>query len=283
MWSYMYTTGHIKSVWWENTKTIFCWEFWSRVAYRIFFMGGGHTLVWPLGDLVACSPRKCFVFYVRLWHNSGGGGGGGLKLEGGNSSAPPPPPPPLCMQPCGDFTKCLQTWHEHLAKLTRSCSQTSGQPNGQKFSVRELTHTWFHELHMITFFLFFFFSKPAVLTLERGDAVVNWKSLESEEVYMSVSNRFFFAPHLYAFITENGVIKSKKTLFSTCSMGASGSRVHCKVCPVALVALTSCRPFAILLSVDPWPICTVILKHEFWSAIKYAVVVPLGLLGINKP
>ena len=31
-----------------------------------FFMGGGHTLVRPLGGLVACSPRKFFVFYVGL-------------------------------------------------------------------------------------------------------------------------------------------------------------------------------------------------------------------------
>ena len=60
----------------------------SRVAYRIF-LWGGHTLVRPLGGLVACSPRKLFVFYVGLCPNSGGGE---LKLEGGNPSAPPPPP-----------------------------------------------------------------------------------------------------------------------------------------------------------------------------------------------
>ena len=28
--------------------------------------GGGHTLVRPLGGLVACFPRKFFVFYVGL-------------------------------------------------------------------------------------------------------------------------------------------------------------------------------------------------------------------------
>ena len=28
--------------------------------------GGAHTLVWALGGLVACSPRKFFVFYVGL-------------------------------------------------------------------------------------------------------------------------------------------------------------------------------------------------------------------------
>ena len=38
----------------------------NRVAYRIFFMGGGHTLVRPLRGLVAYSPRKFFIFYVGL-------------------------------------------------------------------------------------------------------------------------------------------------------------------------------------------------------------------------
>ena len=47
----------------------------------------------PLGDLVACSPRK--VLYSTLdFDLILGGGGGELKLEGGNPSAPP-----LCMQP----------------------------------------------------------------------------------------------------------------------------------------------------------------------------------------
>ena len=39
-----------------------------RVAYRIFFMGGGggtHISAASRG-LVACSPRKFFVFYIGL-------------------------------------------------------------------------------------------------------------------------------------------------------------------------------------------------------------------------
>ena len=66
-----------------------------------FFCGGGHTLVYPLGGLVACSPRNFFCIQrwtlTKFW-----GGGGGLKLDGENPSAPPPPP--LCMQPCMYYT-----------------------------------------------------------------------------------------------------------------------------------------------------------------------------------
>ena len=60
-----------------------------------FFMGGTHisTLVWPLGGLVACSPRKFFVFYVMdsdliL---------GGTSWRGEIPVCPPPPCPPLCV------------------------------------------------------------------------------------------------------------------------------------------------------------------------------------------
>ena len=54
--------------------------------------GGGHTLVRPLGGLVGCSPRNFFVFYVRLWPNSGGGGGEGNSRWRGEIPVHPAPP-----------------------------------------------------------------------------------------------------------------------------------------------------------------------------------------------
>ena len=62
-----------------------------RVAYRIFFMGGTHTLVRPLGGLVACSPRKIFcILHWTLTYFWGGGGGGGTQAGGGKSQCAPP-------------------------------------------------------------------------------------------------------------------------------------------------------------------------------------------------
>ena len=64
----------------------------SRVAYRIFYGGGGggHTLVRPLGGLVACSPRKCLYSTLDFDLILGGGGGGGTQAGGGKSQCAPP-------------------------------------------------------------------------------------------------------------------------------------------------------------------------------------------------
>ena len=51
-------------------------------------MGGrGHTLVRPLGGLVACSPIK--FLYSTLDFDLILGGGGNSSWKGGNPSAPP--------------------------------------------------------------------------------------------------------------------------------------------------------------------------------------------------
>ena len=55
-----------------------------------FFMGGGHTLVRPLGGLVACSPRKFLYSTLDSDLILGGGGGGGTQAGGGKSQCSPP-------------------------------------------------------------------------------------------------------------------------------------------------------------------------------------------------
>ena len=67
----------------------------ARVAYRIFYGGGTHTLVWPLWGLVALLRQKVFLYSTLDFDLIlGGVGGGGTQAGGGKSQCAP-----LCMQP----------------------------------------------------------------------------------------------------------------------------------------------------------------------------------------